>query len=296
MIKRYLMLTLILSILLTLSFSVFAQTKQKMQGITPVPRPVDLGPPKVVSFTINNGAATTTSTTVILNNVTERATLFCASERPDLQGAYWKRMHSAPQFILSSGNGHKRVYFQVADPKGRKSQIFSDSIYQNVPPPPKTFTINGSEAYYESMENDFKFYVNKNDPLSICQMRPIRYSLQMASGGGSGDSEFQDSHPGSTGGPSYVTDLLHGSKCDFILFQNKYLKEGWKFKGYIDSHNCSGDGRGYKIIEKPTIGSRKITFKIRLWNDAGSTNFCNYWFKNIILEGPGDAQWQDAFK
>ena len=67
-------------------------------------------------------------------------------------------------------------------------------------------------------------------------------------------------------------------------------------KGFTDSQNCSGEGRGYKILEKPTIGSRKITFKIRLWNDPGlSTNFCNYWLNSIIIEGPSDAQWQNAF-
>jgi hypothetical protein len=290
-------LTLTLTTLFTFSNSVFAQTKQQMQGITPATRPLDLGPPKVVSFKINNGATTTTSRTVILNNVTERATLFCASERPDLQGAYWKRMHSAPQFILSSGNGQKRVFFQVADPKGRKTQIVSDWIFLNEPPPPKTFTINGSDAYYESMDNGFKFLIEKNDALSLCRLRPRRRTLSMSSGGMADASEFEDTHPGSTGGTSNPLDSIHGSKCDFVLFQGKLLKEGWKFKGFYDSENCSGDGRGYKIIKKPTPGSRKIEFRIRLWNDAGLvTNFCNYWLYNITLEGPGDAQWQDAFK
>ena len=133
--KRYFIVLLILSVFSTFSFSVLAQTKQKVQGVTPSLRPIDLSPPTVVSLKINNGAATTTSRTVTLNNVTERATLFCASERPDLQGAYWKNMHSAPQFILSSGNGNKTVYFQVADSKGRKSEVVSDMITL-IPPIP----------------------------------------------------------------------------------------------------------------------------------------------------------------
>ena len=129
MLKRYLILTLILTTLLTLSVSVFAQTKQQIRGITPAPRPFDPGPPRVVSFKINHGAVTTTSRDVTLNNVTERATLFCVSERSDLQGAPWSNIQRAPGFkLLSSGNGVKTVYFQVADSLGRKSIVVRDTI------------------------------------------------------------------------------------------------------------------------------------------------------------------------
>jgi hypothetical protein len=121
-----------------------------MQGITPASRPVDLGPPRVVSFKINNGAATTIGRTVVLNNITERATLFCASQRPDLHGAYWKNMHSAPQFTLSSGDGAKTLYFQVADPQGRKSPIVSDTINMSTVP-----TVTSFKVSYWSGEWDF---------------------------------------------------------------------------------------------------------------------------------------------
>jgi hypothetical protein len=93
------------------------------------------GPPKVISFSINNNERSTISRTVTLNNVTENAKYFAASEKPDLQGAYWKNMHPAPSYILSEGYETKTVYFQVADAKGRKSDIVRDTIIVKSPKP-----------------------------------------------------------------------------------------------------------------------------------------------------------------
>ena len=367
MMKRYLMLALILSIALTLSFHVFAQTKQKTQVITPTPRPIDLGPPKVVSFKINNGAANTTSTTVILNNVTERATLFCASERPDLQGAYWKHMHSAPQFTLSSGDGKKTVYFQVADPQGRKSPIVSDTIYISTTPTitsfkviswgpyisgstgsssiygpgllvktkntatnnptqirlsekadlsntywqtynqdkdiqvgkgigPRTvylqiknndkvskvysatfnvparkdFSIGAAKAKKYSQPFGFNFAITPKDITSRCEMDDSRTSIQLKS----------------PLGPT-------GSRCDFTLFGNKIINQGWKFKSFSPSARCDSPGRSYSL-EDPNAGSREIRFKVHLWTNPGKS--CWWSLNTIKLEGPGDANWQEAFK
>jgi hypothetical protein len=162
--KGYFILTLMLTVLLTLSFSVLAQTTQKMRRTTPAPKPGDLGPPKVVSFKINNGAATTTSINVILNNVTERATLFCASERPDLHGAYWKRMHSAPQFTLRSGDGVKTVYFQVANAQGRKSPIVSDTINLSTLPTVTSFKVSSSGVSWNyTSKTSFLYFHTSNE-------------------------------------------------------------------------------------------------------------------------------------
>jgi len=284
MIKKYLMLMLILSILLTLSFSVFAQTKQKMQGITPVLRPVDLGPPKVVSFKINNGAATTNSRTVKLNNVTERATLFCASERSDLQGAYWKRMHSAPQFTLSGGDGAKTVYFQVADPQGRKSPIVRYTINLSTVPiatksPRKTFTIDGNDFYNTAAVYGYNSYAHKKSWNATCKI-----SI------GAPDN-FGNVISVKTGG---IHNAI-GSTCDYSLFEGT-LKNNFKYKDFTPGnrpYSSDSNKASTTLTKKPSPGSTSVNFKYHGW--AESFQATSMAINNITLEGPANLSWDRAF-
>ena len=280
MIKRCLMLMLILSVVLTLSFPVFAQTKQKTQRTTPAMRPVDLGPPKVVSFKINNGAANTNNRTVTLNNVTERATLFCASERPDLQGAYWKSMHSAPQFTLSRGNGKKRVYFQLADPQGRKSPIVSDTINLSTVPtatksPRKTFTINGHDFYNTATLYGYNSYAHKKSWNATCEI--------LASGGDSPQVLV------STGKSANAI----GSTCDFSLFEGT-LKNNFKYKDFSPGKFSSDPNKAStKLTKKPSAGSSSVNFKYHGWAESFNRTFMT--IHNITLEGPANLSWDRAF-
>jgi len=283
MIKKYLMLTLILSIALTLSFPVFAQTKQKTQVITPAPRPVDLGPPKVVSFKINNGAATTNSRTVKLNNVTERATLFCASERPDLQGAYWKSMHSAPQFTLSRGGGKKRVYFQLADPQGRKSPIVSDTIRLSTVPtatksPRKTFTINANDFYNTAFLYGYNSYAHKKSWNADC-------TIQVGGRDHGGPTILV-----TTGGTSNAI----GSTCDFSLFEGT-LKNNFKYKDFTPAPLISTDPdkASTTLTKKPSPGSTSANFKYHGWAESFQLT-CGK-IEKITLEGPENLSWDRAF-
>lgn len=68
----------------------------------------------VSQFRINAGAAATDSRTIRLNNsLNGMATQYRASERSDMDGAEWQYYAGAPEFMLSSGAGVKRVYLQV---------------------------------------------------------------------------------------------------------------------------------------------------------------------------------------
>ena len=280
MMKRYLMLALILSIVLTLSFPVFAQTKQKTQRITPATRPVDLGPPKVVSFKINNGAATTNSRTVILNNVTERATLFCASERSDLQGAYWKSMHSAPQFTLSRGDGRKRVYFQLVDPQGRKSPIVNDTINlvtysAETRSSIKTFKINSMTFYQTALTYGYNSYAHKKSWGATCEIIAYDEYLMVKTGG---------------------TASAVGSTCDFSLFEGT-LKNNFKYKYFTpgDPNFSSTDTNKARttLTKIPSPGSTSVNFKYHGW--AESFQHTSMAIKTITLEGPEWLSWDSAF-
>jgi hypothetical protein len=89
--------------------------------------------PSITSFKINNGASTTTSRTVTLNNTaTGSPTQYMASGSSTFSGAVWRTYATAPSFILSSGNGTKRVYFKVRNSAG-VSSVMSDTITAIVP-------------------------------------------------------------------------------------------------------------------------------------------------------------------
>ena len=87
--------------------------------------------PVLSSFSINNGTSSTASRTVTLNNsASGRPTQYMASESSSFSGASWQTYSSAPNFVLSGGNGTKTVYFKVQN-SGGLSSIISDSITLN---------------------------------------------------------------------------------------------------------------------------------------------------------------------
>ena len=280
MLKRYLMLALILSIVLTVSFPAFAQTKQKTQRITPAQRPLDLGPPKVLLFKINDGVKTTTSTTVTLNNITERATLFCASERPDLKGAYWKNIRSDPRFILSTGNGTKTVYFQVADPQGRKSPIVNDTINLSMAPTAtkstltkQLYTIKGGDFYHEAQNYGFNTNAHSLSFGSNCRKSYRRDSY----------NECNLS--------AEARNQIVGSKCDFTVFDPAKLKNGFVFKSFT-GHVSKSSKADIQVKSSPSSGSTSIKFILHGWAEPGK--YAIYHIDNITLEGPSGRDWRDA--
>jgi hypothetical protein len=72
---------------------------------------------------------------VLLHSVNREPTHYRVSENPDFSGAGWQTYTSEPVYQLSSGSGHKVVYFQVrrhSDMSGteveRRSPIVQDAI------------------------------------------------------------------------------------------------------------------------------------------------------------------------
>jgi hypothetical protein len=83
-------------------------------------------PPRVISFSINNGAASTTSQNVILSNTcTENPTHYMASESANFTGAGWNLYSASPSLTLSPGIGVKTVYFKVKNSAGESTPLSS---------------------------------------------------------------------------------------------------------------------------------------------------------------------------
>lgn len=157
-----LMLTFILLVSIFIASDVLAQLKPQRYPGSPQPTvqpqpipsqtPTLSEPPKVTYFKINNDADTTSSLTVYLNNSTERASQYRASQRPDFKGAQWRSLIPAPQFTLGSGDGKKRVYFQVKNSMGQYSAVVSDTIALVMSPIVTSFKViswdNAGEYYF----------------------------------------------------------------------------------------------------------------------------------------------------
>jgi hypothetical protein len=84
---------------------------------------------KLNSLAINNGAATTIQRQVFLNNRCGGSPVaFMASESATFSGAIWKPYATAPVFVVSPGNGNKRVYVKIKNNAGQESAPVSDTI------------------------------------------------------------------------------------------------------------------------------------------------------------------------
>lgn len=86
--------------------------------------------PIIASFALNNGAASTPSRSVTLNSVCQGPTAYyyMASEAADFSGTTWQWNTAAPAFMLSAGNGTKKVYYKVMSEHGVESAVASDTI------------------------------------------------------------------------------------------------------------------------------------------------------------------------
>jgi hypothetical protein len=200
-----------------------------------------------------------------------------------------KNLQSGPYpppltYTISEGFGQKTIYFQVMRQMSDNTILYSNIISHSLEYVPsfgrKNFTISGYDAYEIAKSRAFGFSTIK-DLTSDCRMW------------------------GNPGGPlvlEAVASRVVGSKCDFFLFSDQQLREGWAFKSYGHQKNCI-DGRGDSSADQqPSPGSRDIKFKIHVWADSPGNLFggpsrtiCDFFLNSITLEGPDNARWQDAF-
>jgi hypothetical protein len=236
--------------------------------------------PAVTSFVINGGAASTTATRVTLNMAVQNASSYRASENAAFTGASWQSwtITAVPPFDLSAGNGTKTVYVQVKNTAGQISTAASDTITLNVPPPPTRmdYRIPGGDAYNFSKTQGFQFS-------NVCGDTITQISLILVDGGSlkliSRGQPFQ----------------YWGSRCDFVLFEGRQLKEGWIFKSYdAKAEPVTNAWSSYTVNERPVAGSRTIRFRIHMWTDKGNEQI--YIIEYLTLEGPANMDWREAFR
>lgn len=78
------------------------------------PESIDRPALKIADVKIDRGHKTTTSRSVVLSSIIYGApTHYRISEDPDFKDAQWLEYQKTPLFTLSSGDGKKKVYFQI---------------------------------------------------------------------------------------------------------------------------------------------------------------------------------------
>jgi hypothetical protein len=268
--------------------TVYLQVKDSLGQVSSVARAsITLNELPVIQF-FQTFPITTEQRTIILQFDASGATHWRASESQDfsrnLQTGPCSLSRNRPTYTLSEGFGDKKVYLQVMNRRSDNITLYSNIEYGMVHYVPsfgrKDFTISGYDAYEIAKSRAFGFSTIK-DLTSDCRMW------------------------GNPGGPlvlEAVASRVVGSKCDFFLFGDQQLREGWAFKSYGYQKNCI-DGRGDSSADQqPSPGSRDIKFKIHVWADSPENLFggpsrtiCDFFLNSITLEGPENARWQDAF-
>jgi hypothetical protein len=183
---------------------------------------------------------------------------------------------------LSLGSGQKTVYFQIKNAAGLESNIVSDTIIFTEY---KSFYVGAGDAYEYARGKGYTFTAVANDPNSECVMKKVQWP-----------------QPGALLLTTSARELTaFGAKCEYTLF-NKSLREGWTYvSDIIDNRHCKPltDYGAYTIIQKPSAGSRSITYKIRSWcnaHDVLRTCSCSIYLINIEIYGPATGRWEDAFQ
>lgn len=250
---------------------------------------LEIKPPVVRYFQINNGASTTTTVEVTLNHkiasgqpgyiLRHIPTHYRVSQSASFHGAEWKPYNNTLRYNLGGNEGEKTVYFQVAkiSSLGNSTPITSNVVCDSIElRSRREFTIGGRDVFAMGQEYGF---------------------VSTARAGT--DSTAKIDHNQWRG--SWLALMCFGrtledpSQCDFTLFDGKELNEGWVFKSYnFLTTDCEGNDRGFAVNEKPVEGSRTIRFRIELRSDAHQG--CEVIIPNLTLEGPGDKEWVDAFR
>lgn len=259
----------------------------------PVPKKV-----QILNFRINNGAALIdygADGVVTLNStVSGDVTHYRAVESTlasHLVSQPWKPYAPAPTFQLSPGSGPHTIQFQVKGPdlppiptanvagvssagsaENRRniSNVKSDTIVRQSPPQVEHRIWAGEAAIYAGTKG-YKFQLTRKEGRCYDVDTSISSRITLLAG---------------------FVQGLYRAECEWELFAGKQLADGWTF---LDISGSAVDSKvEWKFTQKPSSGSKSAHVKVEVNivpADIGSVSL-----QQIVLEGPKDADWRDAFR
>jgi len=252
------------------------------------PKPGQAVAPRIISFRINNGAEQTNSRTVTLNNVATGSPTHYRVEKRRTRTLYWTEWfpYSTEPTTEFSGNfGEISLRLQVKNDVG-ESEPVADSIQY----------VNPELEYGPGA-------------LRVCpcpggpsgwKWSAIETSFPQNLSGLGATLTCDDNHAGcywaivirAEEAEHYL--VKYGAKYEFEFFAGRQLNEGWEFVR-LEYEGQEGEGKGYRITRMPQPGSRDITFRVRVWVDAGYGS-CTFKIRKIVVKGPAGRPVQEAFQ
>jgi hypothetical protein len=239
--------------------------------------------PRLLSFSINNGAVNTISPTVNLAFTYEgQAGSFQVSENSGFTGATWRQISGSRALSLSAGSGVKTLYLRVGNGSPDHhdtSNALSDGITVLGT---KKYTVDAWTARSAAILKGYTFSA-KDDNATCTMFEQPNATLRM-------NTRHALGVTGPLGGGVGVG--VGNATCEFTLFGGKRLAEFWKAESVehfglettvTNNINTNNDSRDLEIRFKTTAGPGLQT---GIWYDV----------YKIVLIGPEGQSWNDAFE
>lgn len=196
--------------------------------------------------------------------------------------------------VLSVGAANKTTAKTTAKTQYTKKTYNKSQKKKSTTVQTKEYKVAGLQAWTEAKRNGFQF--SPNTPV---------YGQSLEGTSSKGYSYFvsnnrkcdmpDQSRAHTLGGTNMILyrckTLVHrfSTYAYFNLFFGKKLKSGWKIKSMSLSSNAKWTS------EKWSANTNKIATKIKLTNLKDQNSATTAQLKNIILIGPKNGRWQDAF-
>lgn len=239
--------------------------------------------PTIEDLAINDGAETTSALDVrLVLRVTGNVDSYRASEDRRLLGATWQPFAAEIPFHLGADGGADRTVYVQIRRNEHVSRVASQSI--RYLPPHREYELPLSDARILVRPRGWEFSQSPANPVSICAFDSSHGEMVLTA---------RRKRP--------ATDGI----CDFVLFgSNHRLMPGWRFLRFERTRDDVGNCQ-FRFFEFPAIEGDRITFRMRIIDraargrgnrdDQAARQGCTYRISRIVLQGPPDLGWQDAF-
>jgi hypothetical protein len=261
----------------------------KREMLTPMePKTVSLVP-SVLNFQLNNGAETTETSSVTMDHVAHGNPThyrWRTEVQPDW-GTWVPYVDGHPVGQIPNSGTEHTIYFQIKNTNGESAPV-SDSIrYGEIERAygPGLLNICPCPSPYACSPGWKWSVIEQSFPQNI-----VRDQTQVGCADRHGDCYWEVVIEAKT--LTYMK-VSYGTKTEFEFFAGRQLNEGWSFVR-LEYEGQEGEGKGYRITRMPQPGSRDITFRVRVWVDAGYGT-CTFKIKRIIVKGPANIGVNGAF-